>query len=185
MKAKRKNLKLEQRIDLARRYRAGEPAVALAEVFGVTLRHVARVAKEQTGEGLSVRDPSETVAFRATQSELAVFDAEWRARGFANRSQALNAVLRGRCGFLDAGQGELASFGAAWRQSKDVSDDLRALSKPVVLGKLTLSDQDRALLIDLADLTRGLSREMGRMKDAARARGGKGWDVIEEGARDA
>ncbi|OAN72698.1 hypothetical protein A8B82_19940 [Sulfitobacter sp. EhC04] len=185
MKAKRKNLKLEQRIDLARRYQAGEPAVALAAVFGVTRRHVVRVAKEQTGEGLSLRDPSETVAFRATQSELAAFDAEWRARGFANRSQALNAVLRGRCGFLDLGQGELASFAASWRQAKDLSNDLRCLAKAAVLGKLTLSDQDRDLLIELADLTRGLSREMGRMKDAARVRGGKGWDVIEEAVRDA
>ena len=48
MKAKRKNLKLEQRIDLARRYRAGEPAVALAQVFGVTQRHGAKACQRAT-----------------------------------------------------------------------------------------------------------------------------------------
>ncbi len=175
MNPRRKNLKLEQRIELARRYQAGESAVTLSEAFGVTRRHVARVAKEQRGEGLSVRDPSETVAFRASQSELAAFDGEWQKRGFRNRSQALNAVLHGRCGFLDVGQGELASFSAAWRQSKDVSDDVRALARAVVLGKLTVSAEDRALLVKVGELTNRLSREMGRMKDAARARHGRGF----------
>ena len=89
---------------------------------------------EQRGEGLSVRDPPETVAFRASQSERAACDVEWKERGFRNRSQALNAVLRGRCGFPDVGQGELANFCATWRQAKDVSDDVRTLAKAVVLA---------------------------------------------------
>ena len=79
-----KRLKLEQRIELARRYHAGETPKVLAETYGVSRRHVTRLAKEEQGEGLAVRDPSERVSFRATQSELEAFDAEWRMRGFAN-----------------------------------------------------------------------------------------------------
>ena len=181
MKKRRKNLKLEQRIDLGRRFAKGESAKALSAAFGISTRQVNRIANEQRGEGLSVRDPSETVAFRASQSELAAFDAEWRKRGFRNRSQALNAVLRGRCGFLDVGQGELADFSAAWRQAKDVSDDVRTLAKAVILGKLTISAKDRALLREVGDLTIRMSREMGRMKDAARGRYGHEFaPVIEE-----
>ena len=146
LKERRKNLKLEQRIDLGRRFAKGESAKALSVAFGISTRQVNRIANEQRGEGLAVRDPSETVAFRASQSELAAFDAEWRERGFRNRSQALNAVLRGRCGFLDVGQGELGDFSAAWRQAKDVADDVRTLAKAVILGKLTISVKDRALL---------------------------------------
>jgi len=134
--ARRKNLKLEQRIEVGRRFAKGQTAKALSAAFGISTRQVNRIANEQRGEGLSVRDPSETVAFRASQSELAAFDAEWRERGFRNRSQALNAVLRGRCGFLDVGQGELVDFSAAWRQAKDVTDDVRTLAKAVILGNL-------------------------------------------------
>jgi hypothetical protein len=181
LKARRKNLKLELRIEIGRRFAKGESAKALSAAFGISTRQINRIANEQRGEGLSVRDPSETVAFRASQSELAAFDAEWRERGFRNRSQALNAVLRGRCGFLDVGQGELADFSAAWRLAKDVSDDVRTLATAVVLGKLTVSTEDRALLRDVGDITNHLSREMGRMKDAARARHGRGFvPVIEE-----
>lgn len=175
-----KRLKLEQRIELARRYHSGETPKVLAEAYGVSRRHVTRLAKEEHGEGVAVRDPSERVSFRASRSELEVFDAEWRALGFANRSQALNAMLRGRCGFLDVGQGELAAFSAAWRQAKDVSDDVRALAKAVVLGKLTVSTEDRALLVEVVDLTQRLSREMARMKDAAQTGRGRGFVPLRE-----
>lgn len=175
-----KRLKLEQRIELARRYHSGETPKVLAEAFGVSPRHVSRLAKEEHGEGVAVRDPSERVSFRASRSELAAFDGEWQSRGFANRSQALNAVLRGRCGFLDVGQSELADFSAAWRQAKDVSDDVRTLAKVVVLGKLTVSAEDRALLVEVVDLTQRLSREMARMKDAAQVRRGRGFAPLTE-----
>ena len=92
-----KRLKLEQRIELARRYHAGETPKVLAEAYGVSRRHVTRLAKEEQGEGLAVRVPSESVSFRATQTELEAFDAEWQEHCFGNRSQALNAVLRAWC----------------------------------------------------------------------------------------
>jgi hypothetical protein len=181
MAAQRKNLKLEQRIDVGRRFAKGESSKALSAAFGISTRQVNRIAKEQRGEGLEVRDPSQTIAFRASQSELAAFDTEWKQRGFRNRSQALNAVLRGRCGFLDVGQGELADFSAAWRQAKDLSDDVRTLAKSAVLGKLEISVEDRALLRSVGDLTNSLSREMGLMKDAAQHRHGRGFTpLIEE-----
>ena len=162
-----KNLKLEERIEVARRFAAGESAKDLAAAFGISARHVNRLAKEEAGQGITVRDPSETMAFRASRSELAAFDAEWRERGYANRSQALNAVLRGRCGFLDVPRDLVAEFCAAWRQAKDVSDAGLALAKAVHRGRLEVSEADRAVLIELLDLAQSMSREMGRMKDAA------------------
>lgn len=177
-----KKLKLEQRIELARRHAAGESAKALSAAFGVSARHVSRLAKEERGDAVAVRDPSEVVAFRASQRELAAFDTEWAARGFANRSQALNAVLRGRCGFLDVGRDQLDAFCESWRQAKDVSDAARALARAVHRGKLALTAEDCAALVRLVDLAQGLSRELGRMKDAARARRGSGWPGLQDGA---
>ncbi|AVW93666.1 helix-turn-helix domain-containing protein [Celeribacter baekdonensis] len=175
-----KNLKLEQRIEVARRYAAGESAKDLAAVFGISPRHVNRLAKEEAGEGIAVRDPSETVAFRASRSELDAFDAEWRDRGYANRSQALNAVLRGRCGFLDVPRDLVAEFCDVWRQAKDVSDAGLALAKAVHRGRLEVSEADRAVLIELLDLARRMSREMGEMKDAAQALRAQEWPEKEE-----
>ena len=177
----RKNLKLEQRIEVARRFAAGESAKDLAAVFGISPRHVNRLAKEEAGEGIAVRDPSEAVAFRASRSELDAFDAEWRERGYANRSQALNAVLRGRFGFLDVPRDLVAEFCAAWRQAKDVSDAGLVLAKAVHRGRLEVSEADRALLIELLDLAQLMSREMGRMKDAAQALRHQEWPQREEG----
>lgn len=176
-----KNLKLEERIEIARRFAAGESAKDLAAAFGISPRHVNRLAKEEAGEGIAVRDPSETVAFRASRSELEAFDAEWRKRGYANRSQALNAVLRGRCGFLDVPCDLIAEFCAAWRQAKDVSDAGLLLAKAVHRSRLVVSEADRAVLIDLLDLAQRMSREMGRMKDAAQVLRHQEWPQKEEG----
>ena len=176
-----KNLKLEQRIEVAKRFAAGESAKDLAAAFGISPRHVNRLAKEEAGEGIAVRDPSETVAFRASRSELDAFDAEWRERGFANRSQALNAVLRGRCGFLDIPRDLVSEFCAAWRQAKDMSDAGLVLAKAVHRGRLEVSEADRAVLIELLDLARSMSREMGQMKDAAQALRHQEWPQKEEG----
>jgi len=176
-----KNLKLEERIEVARRFAAGESAKELAAAFGISPRHVNRLAKEEAGEGIAVRDPSETVAFRASRSDLGAFDAEWRERGYANRSQALNAVLRGRCGFLDVPRDLVAEFCDAWRQAKDVSDAGLALAKAVHRGKLDVLEADRAMLIELLDLAQSMSREMGRMKDAAQVLRAQEWPQKEEG----
>ena len=128
-----------------------------------------------------MRDPSETVAFRASRSELDAFDAEWRERGYANRSQAFNAVLRGRCGFLDVPRDLVAEFCSAWRQAKDVSDAGLVLAKAVHRGRLEVSEADRTVLIELLDLAQSMSREMGRMKDAAQALRHQEWPQREEG----
>lgn len=174
-----KNLKLEQRIEIARRFAAGESAKTLATDFGVSARQVNRLVKEETGDGVAVRDPTEIVSFRASHSELAAFDAEWQSLGFANRSQALNAMLRGRCGFLDVPRALVEEFAAVWRQVKDVSDAGLVLAKAVHRGKLVVSLEDRALLIELVDLAQKMSRELGRMKDAARVQRHRGWPKME------
>ncbi|SFK24894.1 helix-turn-helix domain-containing protein [Celeribacter neptunius] len=176
-----KNLKLEERIEVARRFAAGESAKELAVAFGISPRHVNRLAKEEAGEGIAVRDPSETVAFRASRSELEIFDAEWRERGYTNRSQALNAVLRARCGFLDVPRDLVSEFCASWRQAKDVSDAGLLLAKAVHRGRLEISEADRAVLIELLDLAQSMSREMGRMKDAAQALRAQEWPQKEVG----
>ncbi|WP_051927664.1 hypothetical protein [Ruegeria halocynthiae] len=180
-----KRLKLEARIELARRYQAGETAKHLSEVYGVSRRHVTRISREQKGEGREVRDPSMAVSFRAAQSEVAAFDAEWRARGFANRSQALQAVVRARCGLLDLMQEDLRGFSEMLRQAREVSDGARVLAKAVQRGQLTLAPKDRATLADLLELAQNTHRELAALKTAAHQRRGRGWQVETVGPGDA
>jgi hypothetical protein len=170
----RKNLTLEQRIEIARRAHAGEAPRDLSVEYGVTVRHISRLAKEHRGEGMEVRDPSEIVSFRAAQSELEAFDAEWRERGFSNRSQALKAVLRARCGVLDVTADRLDGFVGAWRQSRDLTDAGMALAKAVRRGRLGLSEADRALVSELVELAQRMTRELGAMKDHTQAQRGAG-----------
>ncbi|UWQ86291.1 ribbon-helix-helix domain-containing protein [Leisingera caerulea] len=180
MKRSRKNLTIEQRIEIARRFQVGEAAQDLSAEFGVSVRHVSRLAKEEIGEGVAVRDPTEVVTFRASQSELAAFDAEWRARGFANRSQALKAVLRARCGFMDVTAERLDGFVGAWRQSRDLTDAGMALAKAARRGRMVLSDEDRALVFELVELAQKMTRELGAMKDLAQVQRGAGLPDIFE-----
>lgn len=183
--ARCKNLTIEQRIDIARRFQAGEAARDLSAEFGVSVRHVSRLAKEEIGEGLAVRDPSEVVTFRASQSELSAFDAEWQARGFANRSQALKALVRARCGFMDVTADRLDGFVEVWRQSRDLTDAGMALAKVVRRGRLVLADEDRALVSELVDLAQKMTRELGVMKDLAQVQRGAGLlELIEEDVRE-
>ena len=170
-----KRLKLEERIELARRYHAGETPKVLAEVYGVSRRHVTRLAKEERGEGVEVRDPSVAVSFRAAQSDVAAFDAEWRARGFGTRSQALQALVRARCGLLDVARNDLESLGETLRLARDVSDAGRILAKAVQRGKLALEPEDRATLVALLDVAEETRRALAAMQAAARTRRGQGW----------
>ncbi len=180
VKRSRKNLTIEQRIEIARRFQAGEAAQDLSAEFGVSARHVLRLAKEEIGEGIAVRDPSEVVTFRAFLSELSAFDADWRARGFANRSQALKAVVRARCGFMDVTADRLDGFVEVWHQSRDLTDAGMALAKSVRRGRLVLTDEDRALVSELVELAQKMTREIGAMKDLAQVQRGSGLpDVVE------
>lgn len=176
----RKNLTIEQRIEIARRFQAGEAAQDLSAEFGVSVRHVSRLAKEEIGEGVAVRDPSEVVTFRASQSELQAFDADWQARGYSNRSQALKAVVRARCGFIDVTADRIDGFVETWRQSRDLSDAGMVLAKSVRRGRLVLTDEDRALVSELVELAQKMTRELGAMKDLAQVqRGAELPDIVE------
>ena len=180
MAARRKNLTIEQRIEIARRFQAGEAAQDLSAEFGVSTRHVSRLAKEEIGEGVAVRDPSEVVTFRASQSDLQAFDAEWRAQGYANRNQALKAVVRARCGFMDVTADRLDGFVEVWRQSRDLTDAGMALAKAVRRGRLVPTDEDRALVSELVELAQQMTRELGAMKDLAQVQRGAGLpDLVE------
>ncbi|MEM5469751.1 MAG: hypothetical protein ACRBBK_14020 [Paracoccaceae bacterium] len=180
----RKNLKLEQRIEIARRYKSGEAARELSKEFGVSMRHISRLAKEEVGEGLAMRDPSEVVTFRATQSELLAFDADWQARGFANRSQALKAVVRARCGFMDVASDGLTGFVDAWRQSRELTDTGMALAKAVRRGRLELVEEDRALVSELVELAHKMTRELSAMKGLAQTQRGAGLPEAIDGGED-
>ena len=174
-----KRLKLEERIALARRYHAGETPKVLAAAYGVSRRHVTRLAKEERGEGVEVRDPSVAVSFRAAQSDLAAFDAEWQERGYANRSRALQALVRARCGCLDVARNDLESFAETLRLAQDLSDAGRVLAKAVQRGKLALEPADRGTLAALLDLAEETRRALSAMQAAARARRGQGWQPVE------
>ncbi|WP_298571455.1 hypothetical protein [uncultured Aliiroseovarius sp.] len=182
MSRARKNLTIEQRIEIARRFQAGEAARELSKQFGVSVRHVSRLAKEEIGDGLAVRDPSEVVSFRASQSELEAFDADWQARGFANRSQALKAVVRARCGFMDVTADRLDGFVEVWRQSRDLTEAGMALAKAVRRGRMLLTDEDRALVCELVDLAQKMTRELSAMKDLVQVQRGAGLPEVVETA---
>ena len=102
---------------------------------------------------MAVRDPSESVSFRAAQSEaFRSFDEEWQTRGFANRSQALQALVRARCGLLDVMRKDVNTFAEALLCAQDVAQSGRLLAKAVQRGKLSLEGEDRATLLSLLDL---------------------------------
>ena len=48
-------------------------------------------------------------------------------------------------------------------------------------GKISVSLEDRALLVDLLDLAQCMSRELGQMKYAAQVRRKQDWPLKEEG----
>jgi hypothetical protein len=175
-KGRPKRLKLEERIALARRYHAGETPKVLAEAYGVSRRHVTRIAKEEKGEGQEVRDPSVAVSFRTAQSDLSAFDAEWQGLGFATRSQALQAMVRARCGVLSLMQGDLQAFSETVQRAQDLSDAARVLAKAVHRGQLHLAVADRQLLSDLLELAQGTHRDLASLKVAAQRRRGEGWN---------
>ena len=62
-----------------------------------------------------------------------------------------------------------------------MSDAGLVLAKAVHRGRLEVSEADRAVLIELLDLAQSMSREMGRMKDAAQALRAQEWPQKEEG----
>ena len=62
-----------------------------------------------------------------------------------------------------------------------MSDAGLVLAKAVHRGRLEVSEADRAVLIELLDLAQSMSREMGRMKDAAQALRHQEWPKKEEG----
>ncbi|MGZ2260073.1 helix-turn-helix domain-containing protein [Roseobacter sp. A03A-229] len=179
-----KRLKLEERIELARRYHAGETPKVLAEAYGVSRRHVTRLAKEERGEGQEVRDPSVTVSFRAARSEMAAFDTAWQARGFTSRSQALQAVVRARCGLLDLMREDLRAFSETLQQAQDVADSGRVLAKAAQRGRLTLSPENRATLVALHDLAQRTYRDLATLKASACQRRGVGWNTADPEASD-
>lgn len=174
-KGRPKRLKLEDRIALARRYHAGETPKVLAEAYGVSRRHVTRIAREEKGEGQEVRDPSVAVSFRAAQSELSAFDVEWKRLGFAIRSQALQAMVRARCGVLELMRADLRAFSEALTCAQDISDSARVLAKAVHRGKLSLTPEDRVLLLAIHELAQRTHRDLAAMKAAAHGRRGDGW----------
>ena len=181
---RQKRLKLEERIELARRYHVGETPKVLAGAYGGSRRHVTRLAKEERGDGQEVRDPSVAVSFRAARSEIAAFDVAWQARGFTSRSQALQAVVRARCGLLDLMRDDLRAFSETLRQAQDVADSGRVLAKAVQRGKLTLSPENRATLVALHDLAQRTYRELAVLKASACQRRGLGWNAAVPEASD-
>jgi len=56
-----------------------------------------------------------------------------------------------------------------------------ALAKAVHRGKVSVSSEDRVLLVSLLDLAQHMSRELGQMKDAAQVRRKQDWPLKEEG----
>ena len=67
-------LSVDQQADLARRFRAGEQAEALAERFGVSVRSVYRTARGWQPATAAATDPAMSLSFRAPAAEVAAFE---------------------------------------------------------------------------------------------------------------
>lgn len=169
MSAHRK-LSVDQRLDLARRFRRGERPEALAEAFGVSLRSVYRTAQKQAVATARAGDPTASLSFRAPASEVAAFDAVAREAGLGRRGSAFRALMRMAAGLVEVEGGQLGRLHEAAVRASRLGVNLNQLTRAVHRGKLRLGDEDRAMLRELTREVEALRREWSAVHEAAQRR---------------
>lgn len=143
-------LTVEARREVLSRFRAGEPAAALAAAYGISPR---------------------VVAARLSRAELDAFLGLAEAAGYASRSQALRALIRMANGLVELGPGDMAGMRqAAWVVGKQ-GVLLNQLARAVHTGKLRLTEKDRGLLREAIEVSRGVEIALAEVAGAARRRG--------------
>ena len=151
-------LSLEQRRELARRHRRGERAEALAAAYGVSVH---RIVAAQTAETARARDPTVSVSFRAPRSEVAAFKALAAETGLGRRGSAMRALVRMASGLLTVPPTHLEAAQHAAIALSRLGVNLNQLARRANMGRIAITEADRALL-------RALGREVPRAGDELR-----------------
>ena len=181
---RRKHLTIEARAEVARRFRAGESATALAKAFSITGRQVYRIAGEEKGETAAAVEPSKIVSVRLPEGEIASFMKAAEGAGLRSRSQALRSLVRIAAGFFEVLPKQIADFNqSVWLIGKQ-GQLLNQLARNTHRGKLRLTDSDRQLLQETIDSNRALYRELRAILDDAKARRGYATTALKRAATD-
>lgn len=181
---RRKHLTIEARAELARRFRAGESATALAKAFSITGRQVYRIAGEGKGDTAAAAEPSKIVSVRLPEGEIASFMQAAEGVGLRGRSQALRSLVRIAAGFFEVLPKQIADFNrSVWLIGKQ-GQLLNQLARNTHRGKLRLTDSDRQLLQETIDSNRDLYRQLRAILDDARSRKGYAAKALKKAAND-
>jgi hypothetical protein len=160
MRRENRNLTIEKKIELARRYAGGEGVNALSEAYSVSARQVYRVVAEQKGDTQYDAETHVMVGFRAAKSEVDGFLEIARTVGIANKSAAFRSLLRAAQGLIELFPNGFSDFNkSAWLIKKE-GQLLNQLAKSVHKGKLRLTDDDRALLSKSIDVNLKLHEDL-------------------------
>lgn len=160
MRRNRKNLPIEKRIELARRYSGGEDAKALSKEFSVSIRQVYRIAAEQKGDTAASDKSPIVVSFRAPEAEVEAYLKLAEEVGITERSYALRSLVRMAQGLVELFPNGFSDLNkSAWLIKKE-GQLLNQLAKSVHKGKLRLTDDDRALLSKSIDVNLKLHEDL-------------------------
>lgn len=94
MRREKRNLTIEKKIELARRYAGGDDVNALSNAYSVSVRQVYRVVAEQKGDTQYDEETHMMVGFSAAESEVDGFLEIARTVGVANGGYAQNRTLQ-------------------------------------------------------------------------------------------
>jgi len=160
MRRNRKNLSIEKRIELARRYSGGEDVNALSKEFSVSIRQVYRIAAEQKGDTAASDKIPIVVSFRAPEAEVEAYLKLAEEVGITERSYALRSLVRMAQGLFELFPNGFSDFNrSAWLIKKE-GQLLNQLAKAVHKGKLRLTDDDRVLLSKSIDVNLKLHEDL-------------------------
>lgn len=172
MRRSRKNLTIERRIELARRYSRGDDVNALSKEFSVSVRQVYRIISEQRGDTAASEKNPIVVSFRAPEAEVEGYLKLAEEVGITEKSYALRSLVRMAQGLIELFPSGFSDFNrSAWLIKKE-GQLLNQLAKSVHKGKLRLTDDDRALLSKSIDVNLRLHEELRWILDEHKTRRG-------------
>ena len=101
--------------------------------------------------------------------------------GLRDPERGAGALVRARCGLLDAARDDLRRFGETLARAQGLAESGRVLAKAAARGHLVLQPGDREVLAALLDLAEETRRDLQGMQAAAGARRGQGWRAAATG----
>ena len=154
MRRERSKLTVETSIEVARRFRAGETAAALADEYKVSPDHIRRVARNQRDKTARSAFRDRVFHFRATVEEVEGFDKAIQGLGYTTRSAAFRGLLRNAQGIATVFRADLEGFARITWAIEKPAVNVNQIARKVNRGALKLSSQDSATLSDLLRINR-------------------------------